>query len=288
MNEMRLVFREFVHRALWGRERWEISAHRSDPGVVADGPLAGRRLDELFPGFPLLFKEIDARDRLSVQVHPNGTTCRLAGGEPKSEMWCALSDGPVFAGLRPGTDAAAVRDAVASGRFEEILVRHDLRAGDAVFIPGGLVHAVGGGARLYEVQQSSDTTFRLYDWGRVGADGRPRELHLAQALLAMDPGLPAPEPRTSLDTPFFAFSQTRLSGEMPVRCAEDEFLAVRSADGAFSLDGEGMASGRSLLLPPGSSGCLRADGAWLLTTRFRRRAGEAGRRRGVDGGRARQ
>ena len=269
MNENRLVFRESVHHALWGRERWEISAHRSDPGVVADGPCAGRRLDELYPGFPLLFKEIDASSRLSVQVHPNERTCLLTGGEPKSEMWCALSDGPVYAGLRPGTDASAVRAAVASGEFEELLVRRDLRAGDAIFIPGGLVHAVGGGVRLYEVQQSSDTTYRLYDWGRVGADGRPRELHVDNALLAIDASLPAPAPRDSLDTPFFAFSQTRLSGDQQIRCAADEFLAVRSAEGAFSLDGEEFASGAALLMPPSSSGTLCADGAWLLFTRFR-------------------
>ena len=276
MSKSRLVFRECVHHALWGQERWEISAHRSDPGVVADGPLAGRRLDELYPGFPLLFKEIDAETRLSVQVHPNERTCRLAGGEPKTEMWCALSDGPVYAGLRPGTDASSVRDAVRSGRFEELLVRHDLKAGEVVFIPGGLVHAIGDGVRLYEVQQSSDTTFRLYDWGRVGADGRPRELHVEQALLALDLDLQAPEPCASLDTPFFSFSQTRLSGEMPAGCAADEFLAVRSAKGAFSLDGEEFASGASLLMPPSSSGVLRSDGAWLLLTRFRHKApGEA-------------
>ena len=269
MNENRLVFRESVHHALWGRERWEISAHRSDPSVVADGPCAGRRLDELYPGFPLLFKEIDASSRLSVQVHPNERTCLLTGGEPKSEMWCALSDGPVYAGLRPGTDASAVRSAVASGKFEELLVRRDLRAGDVIFIPGGLVHAIGDGARLYEVQQSSDTTYRLYDWGRVGADGRPRELHVDNALLAIDASLPAPAPRDSLDTPFFAFSQTRLSGEAHFRCAADEFLAVRSAEGAFSLDGEEFASGAALLMPPSSSGTLCADGAWLLFTRFR-------------------
>lgn len=274
MNEKRLMFRECVHKALWGAERWEISAHRRDPGVVADGPFAGRRLDELYPGFPLLFKEIDADTRLSVQVHPNERTCRQAGGEPKSEMWCALSDGPVYAGMRPGTDAEAVREAVGSGRFEELLVRHDLKAGEAIFIPGGLVHAIGDGVRLYEVQQSSDTTFRLYDWGRVGADGRPRDLHVAQALLAMDLGLPAPVPCASLDTPFFAFSQTRLSGEMPVRCAADEFLAIRSAEGAFRLDGEEIASGAGLLMPPASSGVLGADGAWLLLTRFRRAAPE--------------
>lgn len=276
MNERRLRLVESVHRALWGFERWEISAHASGPGVVADGPLAGRRLDELYPGFPLLFKEIDATTRLSVQVHPSEESCRQTGGEPKSEMWCALEDSPVYAGLRPGTDAAAVGEAVRSGRLEELLVRRDLKAGDVVFIPGGLVHSIGDGARLYEVQQSSDTTFRLYDWGRVGADGRPRELHLRQALSALDPGLPAPVPARSLDTPYFSFRQERLAGEMSVACGPREFLAVRSADGPFSLDGEPFPSGGFFLLPPSSSCALRADGAWLLMTRFRHAGGGGG------------
>ena len=276
MNERRLRFDGSVHRALWGFERWEISAHASDPGVVADGPFAGRTLGELFPGFPLLFKEINATTRLSVQVHPNEETCRLAGGEPKSEMWCALADGPVYAGLRPGTDAAAVDEAVRSGRFEELMVRHDLKAGDAIFIPGGLVHAIGDGARVYEVQQSSDTTFRLYDWGRVGADGRPRELHLAQALRALDLGLPAPVPAGSIDTRYFSFRQTRLAGETPLECGPGEFLAVRSAEGPFSLDGERFPSGGCFLLPPSSSGTLQADGAWLFLTRFRHAEGGGG------------
>ena len=268
MNERRLRFEERVHRALWGFERWEISAHASDPSVVADGPCAGRRLDGLFPRFPLLFKEINAATRLSVQVHPNESSCRLAGGEPKSEMWCALSAGPVYAGLRPGTDAAEVEAAIGEGRVGELLVRHDLRPGDVIFIPGGMIHAIGDGARVYEVQQSSDTTFRLYDWGRTGPDGRPRELHVGQGLLALDPKLPPPEPCQSLDTPFFSFRQTRLSGEMPLKCGDGEFLAVRSADGSFSLDGEPFAAGGCFLLPPESECVLRANGAWLLITRF--------------------
>ena len=275
MNERRLRLSESVHRALWGFERWEVSAHASDPSVVADGPLAGRRLGEVFPGFPLLFKEIDAATRLSVQVHPNEESCRLTGGEPKSEMWCALADGPVYAGLRAGTDAAAVAEAACSGRIEELLVRRDLKAGDVIFIPGGLVHALGDGAHVYEVQQSSDTTFRLHDWDRVGPDGLPRELHLPQALRAMDPGLVAPEPVRSLDTPYFSFRQVRLAGEMPVSCGTDEFLVVRSAEGEFSLDGERFPSGGCFLLPPSSSGTLRADGAWMLLTRFRH-AGQGG------------
>ena len=103
-----MTFETSVHQALWGSESWEISAHPTDPGVIAAGEAKGRRLNEVYPNFPLLFKVIDAKTRLSVQVHPNEETCKVTGGEPKTEMWCALSDGPIYAGLREGTTAADV------------------------------------------------------------------------------------------------------------------------------------------------------------------------------------
>ena len=87
-----------AHSALWGSESWEISAHPADPSVIADGEEKGHRLNEISPKFPLLFKVIDAKTRLSVQVHPNEETCKVTGGEPKTEMWCALSDGPIYTG----------------------------------------------------------------------------------------------------------------------------------------------------------------------------------------------
>ena len=132
------------HSALWGSESWEISAHPSDPSVIDGGEFKGATLREVYSDFPLLFKVIDAKTRLSVQVHPNEETCKVTGGEPKTEMWCALSDGPIYTGLREGTSAADVEAAVKSGRFEELLVRHEAKFGDVFFIPGGLVHAIGG------------------------------------------------------------------------------------------------------------------------------------------------
>ena len=116
-----------VHIALWGSESWEISAHPTDPSMIADGEEKGHRLNEIYPKFPLLFKVIDAKMRLSVQVHPNEETCKVTGGEPKTEMWCALSDGPIYAGLREGTTAADVEAAVKSGKFEELLIVDNLK-----------------------------------------------------------------------------------------------------------------------------------------------------------------
>ena len=102
-------FKKNVHNALWGTESWEISAYQSDPSVIADGEENGRRLNDIYPNFPLLFKVIDAKTRLSVQVHPDEETSKVTGGDPKTEMWCALSDGPIYAGLRAGRTAADER-----------------------------------------------------------------------------------------------------------------------------------------------------------------------------------
>lgn len=264
----RLTFQPRVRKMLWGEERWEISAHLSDPCVIVDGSCAGMSLNDVLPQFPLLFKTIKANDALSVQVHPNEKTALLSGGEPKTEMWCALADSTVYAGLKPGTDPTkALPDVVKAGPVPNWLVRHDLKAGDTLFIRGGMVHAIAGGSLLYEVQQSSDTTFRLYDWGRVGTDGKPRELHVEQAMKAIDWTLPPPVARDSVECQFFSFRQVHLGGELRVG-GNGKFIAIRSADGSFSLDGEEFKDGSSVLLPPSASGVLRASGAWLLLTEF--------------------
>ncbi len=180
-------------------ESWEVADRSEGMSVVADGPLASRTLSELRsadpagllgvharPGpFPLLVKLIDARERLSVQVHPDEVCAARHGGEPKTEAWYVLEaelDACVFAGLRPGVDRAAVEDAIRRTRLEEVLNRVPVAAGDAIFVPGGRVHALDAGLVILEVQQNSNTTYRMYDWGRVGHDGRPRETHVAQAL----------------------------------------------------------------------------------------------------------
>lgn len=196
-------------------ESWEISAHPSAPTPVDEGPLAGARLPELVArygtelvgrrgaeaaeaanaaehrSFPLLFKLLDANQALSVQVHPRDDFAAAHGlAEPgKTEMWYALHAEPgaeVVLGVTPGTDAAALRRAVAENRVEEVLNRVRVRSGDAVFVPAGTVHAILPGLVLVEVQQSSDVTFRLHDWGRPTAEEGGRELHVEQALAAAD------------------------------------------------------------------------------------------------------
>ena len=178
-----LVFAEDRHDTLWGFERWLVSAHPAAPSVVADGPFAGRRFDELVATFgaalagtraqgrfPLLFKDISARLRLSVQVHPSEATAPLTGGEPKTEAWRILAaepDAAIWLGVRSGISRDDLASAVAQNRVADALVRQRVQVGEMYYIPAGLVHCLGDGVRVFEVQQSSDTTYRLYDWDNL-------------------------------------------------------------------------------------------------------------------------
>lgn len=235
-----------LHTLVWGTESWEVSARPSSPSVIGDGPFKGRSLAEARPGFPLLVKVIDAKRRLSVQVHPNERTAPLTGGEPKTEMWCILEGGPIYAGFKPGVGPQDVERAVADGSFESILVRHDTKPFETYFIPGGLVHAIGDGVKLYEVQQSSDTTYRLYDWGRLGTDGKPRELHVEKSLKSIDFSLPPPVPSPGAKCAFFDFSQRVLGKPETLKAPADSFLAVfETVKGETTLleNGEEMTAG---------------------------------------------
>jgi len=194
-------------------ESWEISAHPDGQSVVASGPFKGQTLGELASAFgaaltgsrapvstcfPLLFKLIDARDRLSVQVHPNNANAALTHGEPKTEMWFVLDRTPkaqLFAGLAQGVTQDSLRAALAAGTAEAQLVRLPIEPEQALFIPGGLVHAIGAGCLIYEVQQNSNTTYRLFDWNRTGVDGKPRQLHIEESFKSIDWSLTPPQMR---------------------------------------------------------------------------------------------
>jgi mannose-6-phosphate isomerase len=187
-------------------ESWEVSDHPLHRSVAAAGPWAGRTLRQLLeaqpeavlgpgaganPVFPWLIKLLDAHDRLSVQVHPDDEAAgRLRPGEcGKTEAWLVLDAAPggrVWAGLLPGVDEAALREALRRGTVADCLHSFEPRPGDCVFLPAGTVHAVGGGVVFAEVQQTSDVTFRLFDWDRRDAEGRPRPLHVEEALASID------------------------------------------------------------------------------------------------------
>ena len=185
-------------------ESWEISDHQDDVSIIANGPLAGkdirwlieRHRDELLGSaklangrFPLLIKILDAQDKLSLQVHPPAETAAQLGGEPKTEMWYVAEARPgaeLFVGLKRGVTRADFEQKIRDGTVADCFHRIQIRAEDAMFLPAGRVHAIGAGIVLFEVQQNSDTTYRVFDWNRVGAGGRPRELHVAQSLASID------------------------------------------------------------------------------------------------------
>lgn len=260
-----IFLRPSAHPALWGVENWLISNHPSDMSIVDGGSFDGKRLSEVLPDFPLLVKIIRAEQLLSVQVHPGESTCAETGGEPKSEMWCALSDGFVYAGFKPGTLIGDVEDAMRAGRLEELLFRHEVKFGDVLYIPAGMVHSIGGGTVLYEVQQSSDTTFRLYDWNRVAADGKTRQLHIEKAFKALDCPLPPPVIGKSATTPHFDFSQLHLTGETEISSA-NSCLVIYVASGKMTLGSRIVESGGCFLLPPDLTVKIFSDGATLLLT----------------------
>lgn len=186
-------------------EAWELADHPRGMSVVGEGCLAGLTLRELvdragaalvgagFRGgeFPLMVKLIDARLRLSVQVHPDEALARAlgVGQHGKSECWVFLADGgEICQGTRPGIGRAEFERALVEHRVPEALNRFEARKGDVFFLPARTVHALGEGCLLYEVQQTSDVTFRVYDWDRLGLDGKPRPLHVAESMATIDFG----------------------------------------------------------------------------------------------------
>ena len=201
---------EFLGRPLPGAggfgEAWMLSAQSLHVSQVAEGPLQGSRLSDLWSSraaqiagqarepagpFPLLIKFLDCRELLSIQVHPSDQIARELGvGElGKSEAWVVLDAQPgtrIYAGLRRGTTRDDVQRQLDGGKLAQSLHEFAPTKGDCLYLPAGVVHAVGGGVLMAEVQQSSDATFRLFDWNRLGADGKPRTLHRHEALRSID------------------------------------------------------------------------------------------------------
>ena len=301
-----LRFQPLFRRYLWGGRRlatmfgkpigagddyaesWEIVDHGADQSVVATGPLAGKTLGELVRNhgesllgkhagcerFPLLLKLLDCQRTLSVQVHPNDLQAALLDPPDlgKTEAWVVLAAEPgskIYAGLKAGVDRRALADAVAAGRCEECLHVVEPCVGDCIFIPAGTVHALGAGLVIAEIQQASDTTFRLFDWNRVDAAGQPRALHVAQSLAVTDfqrgpvePQRPQPtdDPRRERLVECDKFILNRLSLPMcdqsVVIGGDNRFCILLVVQGSAAIYGDPselpLTCGQSALLPAAS------------------------------------
>ena len=268
-GKLRELFNKDIPDDMTG-ESLEISALPGRESVIVNGELSGKTLTEAadvmgaellgeFKEFPLLLKLLDAKERLSVQVHPDDEyAARVEGKRGKTEAWYILNADP-GAKLVFGVKAKSseeLRQIVASGHIEDTLNWIDVRPGDCLYIQSGTVHAIGGGIVLYEIQQSSDVTYRMWDWGR------PREIHTQKALDATrcDIATRPVEPQTTevmggerislIDGDFFKLTRLNVMGRMPVE-ADSFALITALGEGAIEYDGGSVLvhNGESVLIP---------------------------------------
>lgn len=193
-------------------ESWEIADRPDAESVVTNGPLAGKTLHwlvqhqrdsllgearALHGRFPLLVKILDAEEKLSLQVHPPAEKAHALGGEPKTEMWYitdARPEAELYVGLKRGVTKGRFESSIQSGSVADCFHRVPVAKGDAMFLPSGRVHAIGGGLVIFEIQQNSDTTYRVFDWNRRDPSGKARQLHVEESLDCIDFSDFEPEP----------------------------------------------------------------------------------------------
>jgi mannose-6-phosphate isomerase len=271
-------------------ESWEVSDHPVHRSVAASGPWAGRSLRDLMDDespsllgtaatahavFPWLIKFLDANDWLSVQVHPDETAVRklLPGEGSKTEAWFvidAAAGSQIYAGLLPGVDEARLRAALENGTVADCLHHFTPRPGDCIYLPAGTVHAVGGGVLIAEIQQTSDATFRLFDWNRADHEGKRRTLHIEEAIASIHwdfgpvspvhvQGFATPEPapdasrlQTLVRSPYFVLEYFQGS-ELQVWGGSGRLQAAVILEGAATLESKGqkeeVSRGQTWLLP---------------------------------------
>jgi mannose-6-phosphate isomerase len=271
-------------------EAWEITDRPGDVSVITNGPLAGKDLRWLLENhaaevlghappaaagrFPLLCKILDARERLSLQVHPPADQARNLHGEPKTEMWFIADAAPgacLYVGLKRGVTRAEFERKIADGTVADCFHRLPVRAGDAMFLPSGRVHAIGDGLVIFEIQQNSDTTYRVFDWNRVGLDGQPRELHVAQSLASIDfadfePGLVATKfvadgkikKRPLVTDPLFNVAAWKLNARASGPLKPNKLQIVAVTAGAVELQSDAttvnLSAGQFCLVPASLAG----------------------------------
>jgi len=271
-------------------ESWEIVDRPEAQSVVAAGPWAGKSLREVIEGqaadimgpqwpkaraFPILVKWLDCRDRLSVQVHPPAAVAQKLGGEPKTENWFiarADAGAAVYAGLRTGVTGEDFERAISAGTVDQCLGRLPVGSGDSLLIHSGTMHAIDAGNVILEIQQNSDTTYRVYDWGRMGLDGKPRTLHVRESLECLSANT-APAPRLVqgagmlVHCPEFTIRRVDLAAGESLRFGRGEQPRILSVV-TGELGGSGdLRAGDNVLLPfAGEFSFVAGSGVTVLVT----------------------
>ncbi|MEM0897422.1 MAG: type I phosphomannose isomerase catalytic subunit [Verrucomicrobiota bacterium] len=256
-------------------ESWELVDREAEQSIVTGGEFDGMTLHGLWSHerervfgvendgngrFPLLVKILDARDRLSIQVHPPEEVAERLGGEPKTEMWFiadAEEDAALYVGLKKGVTAEEFASGIPRGDTASMVHRLPAGAGDFIFIPSGRLHAIGSGLLIFEIQQNSDTTFRVFDWNRMGLDGKARDLHVEESMECIDfgdtePGLGKADGSLLVDCPFFRVEKRSLGmaeERRPVPVEKGGIIAV--VRGTVRCGSREFCAGDFFLLPRG-------------------------------------
>ena len=275
-------------------EAWVLSCHKAGPSTVEAGDLAGKTLQEIYESnkeicgtngnkfefFPILIKLIDAKNNLSIQVHPDDElAAERHNSYGKTEMWYIAScreGASIYIGFKnPNITREEYLSAVNEDRLPEIMNRVEVKAGDVYFIPAGTIHALGSGVNVLEIQQTSDITYRIYDWDRVDAEGKGRELHTALAVDAIDfeadaellhrrYELTSGGEAKVIESPYFTMVMHDIAGAKELdRAMLDSFVIYIAIKGDMNIIAEGVSETLKegeVVLIPAEMGDIRIEG----------------------------
>jgi len=225
--------------------------------------------------FPLLIKILDAQEKLSLQVHPPAHKAAELKGEPKTEAWYIADAKPgaeLYVGLKRGVTRAEFEQKIKTGEVAECFHRVPVKAGDTMFLPSGRVHAIGSGLVIFEIQQNSDTTYRVFDWNRVGLDGKERELHVVESLASIDfadfePALAGGafadgkkgKHRRLVDEALFSIDEFRVDAATEFASSSEKPQVVALVKGKLSMAGNSMGIPMEATLAAGEFGLIPAS-----------------------------
>ena len=273
-------------------ESWELSCHTDGPSIIANGKDKGLSLAEYitregegilgancekFSDFPILIKLIDAKQALSIQVHPDDEyALKYEEQNGKTEVWYVVSceeDAYLYYGVKEEITKEELASSIADDTVTDILNKVPVKAGDVFFIEAGTIHAIGAGMVIAEVQQNSNVTYRVYDFARVGVDGKTRELHVEKAV-EVSTLVPAKEQQLEGNhiarCKYFTVDKLEVEGELAGQMPADTFLSILVLDGQGTIsvgeESEQFQKGDSLFLPAGDyEYCIKGDGEFLLS-----------------------
>lgn len=261
-------------------ESWEIVDRPNDQSIIANGENKEMSLDQLLKKekdsimgpnwnsrkrFPILVKWLDCRETLSLQVHPPENLANELNGEPKTENWYIVQaehNASLMAGLKKGVDHESFKNALQNETVENCLHNIPVKTGDSLFIPSGRLHAIGAGNFILEIQQNSDTTYRVYDWNRVGLDGQKRQLHITESLKCIhfndiEPSVihESSAPKTILvDSPIFKLDRYQLNKDTELHfTANEEPRIISVIEGDILINEKKVLFGTNVLLPYAAS-----------------------------------